>query len=291
MKRLLAILLPVLMTFTFFTCSDDESKPADVLVTSHRQTGVFYKLDKSTGEKTEIFTPTINGNTLMELRALVYHPGENLFYVSASSETFENGTQSGYLYSLNPNTKAATVINDNQDDWYAINNWAVAEDDSLIGVGYFRGGGIFGNGSGVAKFGTDGEPGANLVGSPEICCGNGLVYDKSTGIMLVASGNYSDDGEIIIETISAEGVITNSTNITTLTGFPEDQSTTWSVVKAMAKDKKGDIYGIFFNDDLEMTYLVAIDIEGEEITYISTLGADDENQYNSLAFIPAKYAK
>ncbi len=59
----------------------------------------------------------------------------------------------------------------------------------------------------------------------------------------------------------------------------------------MAKDKKGNVYGIVFNDELSKSYFVSIDLEGEEITYISTLGADNGHQFNTLAFIPAKYAK
>lgn len=286
----LIIVLSVALT-SLQSCGDDDTKVADVLVTSHRQTGVFYKLDKKTGEATEIFTPTYGGGTLNEVRAFVYHPGEKLFYASASTETFAEETQSGRLYSINPKTKVATLINANEDDWYAINNWAVADDDSLIGIGYFREGSVYGYTPGVLKFGTDGKPAANLVGTPQICCGNGMLYAKNTEVMQVGNSWDTGDGEIDISIINSEGIITSTTTITTFTGFPDDLSTTILYLKAMAKDKQDNVYGILMQNDLRKTYLVTVDIEGEEITYLSTLGANNDNQYNSLAIIPGNFAK
>lgn len=294
----LALLLSV-AGLTLPSCGDDDTKPADALITSHRQTGVFYKIDKKTGETTEIFTPTYNGGTLNEVRAFVYHPGTKHFYVSAHSETYVDGVPSGLLYSIDPKTKVATLFNDNDQDndgnadWYAINNWAVAEDDSLIGVGYFRSGGAYYSGSGILKFGTDGEPASKLLGELDIYEGNGLLFDKGTGIMQVGNGADAIEGEVIISKIDIDNpnVIDVNTSITTFTGFPDDLSATYLYVKAMAKDKNGTVYGILFHYDSGISYFVTIDITGKEITYLSTLGADYDNQYNSLAFIPGEYAK
>jgi hypothetical protein len=293
MKKVFNLLLLCVVLLTFQSCGDDESSAADVLVTSHRQTGVFYKINTTTGEKTEIFTPTYDGATFKEVRAFVYHPGENLFFASRS--TFldqDNGTpRVGYLFSMNPKTKVATLINNNDGDggayaiWDAINNWAVAEDDSLVAIGDFNG-----DENGIVKFGTDGGRSLKTI-EVDICCGNGMLYDKNSGVMQVGNGWSTSDGEIDISTINSLGVITATTTITTLTGFPDDLSTTWLTLKAMAKDKKDNVYGIVFHYDLKKSYLVTIDMEGEEITYLSTLGANNDNQYNSLAFIPAKFAK
>lgn len=273
------------------SCGDDEKSPAaDVLVTSHRQTGVFYKVDQTTGATTEIFTPTVSGGTLKEVRAFVYHKGENLFYASATTETFEGGIETGYLYKMNPKTKVATMINDNDGNdgdyaiWDAINNWAVAEDDSLVAIGDFNN-----DGNGIVKFGIDG--GRSLkTKEVDICCGNGLLYDKASDILTVSSSWDTNDGEIDIVTIE-EGEITETTTITTFNDFADDLTGSWLTMKAMAKNKKGIVYGILFHFDLRRSYLVTIDLDAEEINYITTLGVDNENQYNSLAFIPAKYAK
>lgn len=211
-------------------------------------------MDQTTGETTEIFTPTFDGGDLLEVRAFVYHPGEKLFYASATSETFAEETQAGFLYSINPKTKVAAMINDNDGnegayaEWDAINNWAVATDDSLVAIGDFNS-----DGNGIVKFGTDG--GRSLkTKEVDICCGNGMLYDKATGILQVGSGEDTDDGEIDIVTISAEGVITETNTITTFNDFPDDLTITWLTLKAMAKNKKGDVYGILFHYDLGKSY-------------------------------------
>jgi hypothetical protein len=291
-NKLKSFIILLFGTLALQSCGgDDEKTPADVLVTSHRQTGTFYSVDQTTGETTEIFTPTFDGGDLLEVRAFVYHPGEKLFYASATSETFAEETQAGFLYSINPKTKVAAMINDNDGnegayaEWDAINNWAVATDDSLVAIGDFNS-----DGNGIVKFGTDG--GRSLkTKEVDICCGNGMLYDKATGILQVGSGEDTDDGEIDIVTISAEGVITETNTITTFNDFPDDLTITWLTLKAMAKNKKGDVYGILFHYDLGKSYLVSVDMEASEINYITTLGTDSNNQFNSLAFIPAKYAK
>jgi hypothetical protein len=293
MKRLiLSVALLFSFSLGFLSCSDDDSDP-DVLVTSHRQTGVFYKINTTTGALTQIFTPTYDGATFKEVRAFVYHPGEDLFYASRSTflDQDDSGPRVGFLFSLDPDTKDATLINNNDGDggeyavWDAIVNWAVADDDSLVSVGDFNG-----DGNGVVKFGTDG--GRSLkTKEVDICCGLGLLYDQESGTMLVGSGENSGNAEIIIETISEAGLITNTSTITTLTDFPDDLTDNWLTLKAMAKAKNGNVFGIVFNDDLAKSYFVSIDLEDDEITYISTLGANNENQYNMLAYIPAKYAK
>jgi hypothetical protein len=293
-NKLKSFIILLFGTLALQSCGgDDEKTPADVLVTSHRQTGVFYKINVATGATTEIFTPTYDGDTFKEVRAFVYHPGENLFYASRTTFLDQNSEtpRVGYLFTLNPKTKEATLINNNDGDggsyavWDAIVNWAVADDDSLVSVGDFNG-----DGNGIVKFGTDG--GRSLkTKEVDICCGMGILYDKESGTLLVGSGENSDDAQIIIETISAEGEVTNTSTITALTDFPDDLTADWLTLKAMAKDKKGNVYGIVFNDELSKSYFVSIDLEGEEITYISTLGADNGHQFNTLAFIPAKYAK
>jgi hypothetical protein len=293
-NKLKALIILLAGIVALQSCGDDEKSPlADVLVTSHRQTGVFYKVDQTTGETTEIFTPTVSGGTLKEVRAFVYHPGKKLFYASATSETFDEELQSGFLYSINPKTKAATVINNNDGDagayevWDAINNWAVAKDDSLVAIGDFND-----DGNGIVKFGTDGSRSLKTK-IVNICCGNGMLYDKETNILTVASSYNSGDGEIDIVTISSAGEITATTTITTFNDFPEtdDLTTTWLTMKALAKNKDGVIYGILFPYDLKKSYLVTVDLETEEINYITTLGVDNENQYNSLAFIPGRFAE
>lgn len=286
---LLAVFFAISMTFQ--SCGDDEVIP-DVLVTSNRSTGTFYKIDVKTGATTEIFTPTIGADPLKEIRAFVYHPKKKLFFASAASYTDNgNGSRAGFLYSINPNTKEATMINDNDGNggayavWDAVVNWAVAKDDSLIAVGDFNS-----NGNGIVKFGTDG--GRSLkTKQVDFCCGLGLIYDKSDNSMLVGSGEDTNNNEIDIVSVDGTGAITTTTTIATFNGFNDDFPNSWLTMKAMVKTKGGDIYGILYNTDSGKSFFVSIDLEGEEITYISTLGSDEDSQYNSLALISASFAK
>lgn len=294
--------LLILVSGIFFmqSCGDDDKSPAaDVLVTSSRQTGAFYKIDQKTGDTTKIFTPTVTGSTLTDVRAFVYHKGEDMFFASANSYLSENtkvhstagvSNRLGFLYKMNPKTKVASVINANDGNggeyavWDAINNWAVAEDDSLVAIGDFNG-----DGNGIVKFGTDG--GRSLkTKEVDICCGNGLLYDAKTDVLTVSSSWDTDDGEIDIVTIEG-GEITATTTITTFTGFPETVTDSWLTMKALAVNKKGVVFGLLYHYDEARTYLVTVDMVGEEITFMAKLGNDYDHQFNTLAFIPAKYAK
>lgn len=295
--------LLILVSGIFFmqSCGDDDKSPAaDVLVTSNRQTGVFYKLDQETGDTTRIFTPTISGNTLTNLRAFVYHKGEDALFASSNSSILSQGggdvkadneagiaNPGGFLYKINAKTKVATMINDNEErGWAGIANWAVAQDDSLVAVGYFYDAGN----SGITKFGIDGGRSSKTI-EVDICCGNGMLYDKETNSMLVASASDTDDGEVAILSINSTGDITGTQIINTFNNFPQDLSATWLNMKALAVNKKGVVYGLLFHNDLGITYLVTVDLVAEEITFVKKLGDDYDSQFNALAFIPAKYAK
>jgi len=284
-KKNLGALLSIcaVMLFTLSCSDDDDGSSKNVLITSHRGTGQFYTINLTTGETTEAFTITEGANTLKDLRAFVYHGKAKKFFVSESTDP------GGKLYSVNASTKVATLINDNSggeggteyDVWDAVVNWAVASDDSLIAVGDFND-----DGNGTVKFGTDGGR-SSITTEADICCGLGLIYDKSSGDFTVGNGWSSDDGEVIIERFNKNGVSQDETIITTFEGFPGDDITTeWLTVKGLAKAGNGTVYGLVFTYDTKNTYFVKIDLEGETVSYISTLGTGGSNQYNLLAFIP-----
>ena len=249
------------------------------LVSSHRNTGKFYSLDKTNGDSTEIFTVTFDGGKLSSVRGFVYHYNQKSFYASVNTDV------GGYLYKIAPVTKVATRINENNgsddhDVWDAIVNWAVAPDDSLIAVGDFND-----DGNGIVKFGTDGGRSSKTT-VVDICCGLGMLYDATASELLVGNGWESNDGEIIIDVVGLDGEITDSHTITNFEGFPTDFSEYWLTLKAMAKDKDGVIYGILFNDGEKDSFLVKIDLAAGSISYVSTLGTDNANQFNTLVFLP-----
>ena len=249
------------------------------MITSHRSNGKFFEVNPTTGATKELFTPTYGDNPLLSVRGFVYHYNKNLFYASVNTDA------GGYLYTINPSTKVATRINENDGAngaaiWDAIVNWAVASDDSLVAVGDFND-----DGNGIVKFGTNGGRSAKTA-EAEICCALGMIYDASAKSLVLANGSNTNNGEVLIETFTQAGVSTGSVLITDFQSFPEDVSTSRLSLRCMVKAKDGSIYGNLFTDATKKTFFVKIDSTTKKITYISTLGADAANQYNSLAIVP-----
>jgi hypothetical protein len=281
--RFLLLVVPAVALSLFIqSCGEDEGPVNNVLITSHRGTGQFYSIDLTTGATAPIFNITQSGITLTDLRAFVYHPKQNRYFIS------EGNTSGADLFRVDPSTKTATLINDNVKDdepnWNAVVNWVVDTDDSLLSVGDFRG-----SDNGFVKFGVDGERSDVLAGIQGFCCGFGMLYDKQTGVITVGNANSADNGEVIIERFTKTGVKQGSSIIiTTFNNFPEGSAmvTSWLTTKCLAQDGNGPIYGIVFNDNTDDSYLVEIDVTALTVTYISTLGVDNSNQYNVLAFVP-----
>jgi hypothetical protein len=258
------------------------------LLTSHRQNGKFFTINPSNGATTEVFTATFEGVNMKDFRGFVYHPKQKLYYATVASTI--NDQQAGFLYTINPATKVATMINENDGDpnedqvldyaiWDAVVNWSVAPDDSLIGIGDFNG-----DGNGIVKFGKDGGRSLKTV-EVDFCCGLGMSWvDENT--MLVANGWSTGDGEVMLENIELNGTVSDDLLITTLEGFPTDITINWIPVRSLAKAKDGTLYGLMFNYDLNLTYFVKVDMANEKVVYISTIGGSAANQYTTLAFVP-----
>lgn len=257
------------------------------LVTSNRTSGKFYVVNPTTGTTTEAFTPTYNSAALNEVRAFVYHPKQKLFYASVNSYVNQGSIQAGFLYSINTNTKVATRINQNNGAggaaiWDAIVNWAVAADDSLISVGDFNG-----DGNGIVKFGVNGGRSKRTIKS-DICCGLGILYTASNNTFTIHNAWNDNQNMTTIQTLNgATGVLSNKITITNYQGFTEAFTSSYAYLKAMAKAKDGTIYGILFSTSSKKSYFVKVNLTGTaNITFVSTLGADNNNQYNNLTYIP-----
>lgn len=273
-KFILISFLGIGALFTIESCNNDDPTPVTMmLVTSHQATGKFYKMDKTTGTKTEVFTVKEGTDDVTNFRSLVYHPGKNLLYGSL------NNNFDAVLYSIDPSTKIATLINDNdQGKWDSFGQLFVAADDSLLAVGYFDDGGFM-------KFGTTGNESSKITTIDNLCCGMGSVYDPNTKI--INAGTYPDTGgEVRIVTADASGSITGTKIITDLIEFPADTENDDFYVRSMAKDTNGTIYAIIFNYDKKDTYFSTINLSTNKITWISTLGESTADQYMVLAFIP-----
>jgi hypothetical protein len=253
-----------------------------VFITTHRKSGKINMIDMETGAKTELVAPTYDGAALTDLRSIAYHPGEGLFFVTTHTRRVEDDIRKGELYTIDPATLVATMINANDGNdgayakWDAVVNWFVASDDSLVAIGDFNS-----DGNGIVKFGTDGGRSPYTI-SADICCGLGALYDREEEEFIIANGSDTGNEEIILETLDMSGDLSNPITITNFTGFSTSFEDSWLTMKAMALDASGNLYGILYDSDGEVTYYVSIDTAGLEIEYIATLGDNQQDQYNSL---------
>lgn len=302
MKRILSILLLVASLIVIQACGDDENPVKTLLITSNRSTGTFYFINTKTGELTESFTAMYNDEPLTDIRGFAYHPTLKKIFVSVNSYTnLGDGERNGALFTIDPKSHVATLINDNdgkvnENDvsqsyaiWDAIVNWAITEDDSLIAVGDFNG-----DGNGFVKFGTNGARGIGTV-QADVCCGLGMIYNPETKEALLGNGDNQDNAALDFETFDTEtGESLGLVTITDFVNFPDEFNdiveSSWITVKGIASHPKvnnGRIYGLIFNteDESRRTYFVSIDLENETVTYIATLGFNAGTQYNALSFI------
>jgi hypothetical protein len=254
-----------------------------ILVASHKTTGTIYSVTPSSGVRIELFTPTYNGNMLNEIRAFLYHPKENLYYASVSSMI--DNAPAGFLYTIDPQTKTATRINENNganshEVWDEVSNWIVAPDDSLLSVGDFNAEGV-----GLVKFGTNGGRG-NTTTELVVCCGLGLAWGADNTEVIIANGTDTGNGEVQLDTYTLNGMLKAKQTIKNFENFPSDLSNDVLQLKSLAKDKNSSLYGLLVDETTGATYFVRILSLAGKVTYINTLGQDINNQYSSLAFIP-----
>jgi hypothetical protein len=248
-----------------------------LLVTSHRNTGVFYTLDTLTGAKTELFTPLYNSAPIAGTRGFVYHIEKDKFYTSTS--TNEGGT----IYEIDPATNAATIINENNSgtdpEWFTIANFVVLPDDSLMGIGSLNSSDQYA----LMKFGTDGKKSPRAF-NMDLCCGLAMIYKTDTEELIISDD--PDNGSMRLVRSEVDGEVIDTRDIYELENFPTDVSNIWLPTRSMAQDRGGKTFAIMFNYDTKESYLVRINTAVPSVTYITTLGADANNQYNTLAFIP-----
>jgi hypothetical protein len=122
MKTLLKLLAFTLVFAAFTTCSDDDDNGPvvidNVMVVYNSDTGVFSSINLSNGALTSLGSFTYNGETLTGLRDIVYNSTNQTIYASSRSSSSLNN---GAIFSVDPQTLEATMLNDNaDDDWYAL---------------------------------------------------------------------------------------------------------------------------------------------------------------------------
>ncbi|MCU0383412.1 MAG: hypothetical protein MUF68_05030 [Cyclobacteriaceae bacterium] len=290
----IAFALIASLAFCFSACDDDDDVP-NVLVVNDFQSGKFYTIEKTTGTLTEIFTAKLDGTNFTDIRAFVYHKGENKFYASTNRSSGSN------LFMVDPETKEAELITENADNnnntrtvlngWRSISNLAVSKDDSLFALVYYSVEPSYG---GFLKFATDGTPALSAIDAQGgICCGMGMILDEANKEVITANGwDQSNDGTIDIEVFNSEtGASKSLTTIETFEGFDEDFSANYIAIRTMVKDNDGKIYGIMYDAYDEFSYFVSIDLANAKILRISTLSENADAQFTGLTYIPENFTK
>jgi hypothetical protein len=280
MKTLILKILGFMFIFTsVLSCSsnddDNDSPPVvnDIMIVYNRETGVFYSLNKIDGSLSSLGSFTINGQPLTGLRDVVYNPGNATLYASSNA----NNPSNGKIYSIDPLTLEAAVINDNaDDDWYAIPGIEILN-NKILGTVYWDeydwqaysglvwlnlDGSIFD----IKYFDYDGDN----VDYFNICCGMGLEFGTSQNEILMS---YED--RIVISDLSG-----NVSQIIELTesGFPI--GVVLNYVRCIEKDANGILYALD-----EDGVFGSINLDTGNFNYIATLTPEGGN-WLALSKIP-----
>lgn len=283
--KILGILLVFAAFATFTNCSDDDDddNPVvvinDIMVVYNRDSGVFSAINKSTGALTALGSITFDGQPLTGLRDVVYNSSNGTVYASSNA----NSPGDGKIYSVNPTTLVATVINDNaEEDWYAIpglvmNNgklmgtvyWDYYDYEEYSGLVWLN---LDGSISNVAYFTYQGD-------DYNVCCGMGLVYGVTNSQIYI-----SYEREIVVSDLN--GNVSEVIELTPV-GFPPTRNAEETLggsylgyVRCLEKDANGVLYGLDENG-----VFGTIDLEMGTFNYIATL-SPDSNDWLALSMIP-----
>lgn len=273
MKHLRLLFLVLMLVFTgFYSCSDDDDDPVVVtyeMLIYNRDSGKFFALNTTTGQRTELGTIMYNGSPLYNIRGVAYNEANETLYVS----TTDDGD--GMLYNVNPETLQATVLNDNVADyWYAIQGLKMSN-GKLLGTVYwdeynveFSTGLVWLNLDGTIH---DTKPFMYEGHQYGICCGMALEYGSSSSQLLVS---YYDD--ILISDLNG-----NVSQIVELTreGFPPMRGGSDIKIKSLERNANGTLYALTHNG-----ILAEVDVSTGVMTYITLI--EDNSEWQALTFIP-----
>ncbi len=282
MKTQLLKFLAITFFFTaFLACnSDDENdstpKVNNIMVVYNRSTGVFSSINKTDGALATLGSITFNGQPLTGLRDVVYNSNNGTVYATSNA----NSPADGKIYSVNPKTLEATVINDNvNEDWYAIPgiemsngkllgtvNWDEYDYDEESGLVWLN---LDGTVFDRKYFTYEGE-------SYDVSGGMGLEFGTSSNQILI-----SDSRDIVVSDLN--GNISEVIELT-LIGFPiEDRlggGPYLAYIRCIEKDSNGILYGLDQNG-----VFGTINLETGTFNYIDKLLPED-GDWLALSKIP-----
>ncbi|MCR9264457.1 MAG: cadherin repeat domain-containing protein [Flavobacteriaceae bacterium] len=242
------------------------------ILVSDRNTGQFYSLDPSTGDKTDAFKVLLDGEDLVRVRGAIYNYVDRKLYVS----TAKFAATKSMLHSVDLATLQATTINSNPDDtWAGLADLIITPEGNILATmsqGQLEG-------ESLITFGTDGTASAPVAFTgADLCCGLGLTYGDTTNEVWVG------DSAATIHKSSFNGEISETINLT-LENFEYNMPNAYIIKNLVQID--GALYALCYENDNAITHIAKVDLENNTLVHIAQLSNSDATQVNALVFVPA----
>lgn len=281
MKTLLKFLAIMLLFTAFMACNDDDDDSPivieDIMVVYNSDTGTFSKIDITNGALTPLGNVTYNDEILTGLRDIVYNPTDGKVYASSRAD-FNDGA----IFSINPTTLEATILNNNDDDdWYALPGIEIS-DGKIIGTVYWD---DFNDDNDLDYY--EGLIWLNLDGTlhdykPLMDDEEELSLNEGMGIEFT-----SNDTELLVtrwDEIIVSDLNGNVKEIVELesVNFPLEKSV--DGIRTLETSQDGVLYGIDRRSRFGRIDLTVGSPEGT-FTYIATLSPEDD-KHVALSMIP-----
>lgn len=265
----------LLLVTAFVACSDDDDSPIvidDIMVVYNSDTGMFSSIDLTNGALTPLGTITYNGEILTGLRDIVYNSANRTVYASSRSNSDLNN---GAIFSVDPVTLEATMLNDNaDDDWYAIPGIEISN-GKIMGVVYWDEYEMVQEGEGLIWLNLDGS----FSGSePLMWQGDDLSLNEGMAIEYGSSSSeilVTRQDEVIVSDING-----NVSEIIELDEVNFSMEEYLDGIRTIETSEDGILYGI----DRD-SHFGRIDLTAETFTYIAKLNPEDD-KHVALSLIP-----
>lgn len=244
------------------------------ILVSERQTGQFYTLNPSTGEKTQAFKVTLDGENLLRVRGAVYNWFDRKLYVSTTKFAMEKSM----LHAVDLSTLQATTINSNPNDtWAGLADLVITPEGNILATMALGGG----TGQSLISIATDGTESTPLAftGDSTPCCGLGLAYGETTSELWIGDGSSTNihksnlNGEIS-ETIALD-----------LDGFANNNVADY-YIRNLVRDQNGKLYALCLDDADGSIHIAEVDLTNNLLKHIAQISISPD-QLNALVFIPA----
>ncbi len=243
------------------------------ILVSERQTGQFYTLDPSTGEKTQAFKVTLDGENLLRVRGAVYNWFDRKLYVS----TTKFATTKSILHAVDLSTMQATTINSNPNDtWEGLADLVITPEGNILATMALGGG----TGQSLISFDTDGTDSAPVAFTgADLCCGLGLTYADTTNEVWV--GDISSK----LHKSNLNGEISETLALG-LDDFVNTNADDY-YIRNLVRDHIGNLYALCLDDSNGSMHIAEVDLTSNTLIHIAKISENSEDQVNALVFIPA----